>query len=386
MKKSIITLIIVSYFTANMVAVNPIQKTLDSIASVRVPDKREGICNFRAGWRKDRVYFTGETTELAAIKDLYKVMKLRKVRFYDGIQLLPDTSTEKRCFGLVRVSVMNIRKSPMHSAELLSQAVMGTPVRILKDSDDYYLLQTPDNYIGWATHASVERKTTAELKTWNNEKRLLFTSKSGVIYTDTLKSAVLSDIVMTSVALELNTENQWTKISLPDNRIGFVESKNLTNFAEWAKNTQPNAAAIIALSNQFNGVSYLWGGTSAHMLDCSGFVKTLYFMNGLLLPRDASQQYKKGINVDTSVNYSQLKQGDLLFFGERLPHKLRVTHVGMFVGNKRFIHESEWIHISSLDDSSPDYSKYYHGRLLLVKRLIGTNTDNLRIYNNRMYF
>lgn len=386
MRRSVLLILVFLCFVSLIMATKPNQTLIDSIAAKWVPDRREAICNLKIGWRKDRVYFTGETTELAAIKDLYKVMKLQKVRFYDGIKLLPDTSIDKRCFGLVRVSVMNIRKSPMHSAELLSQAVMGTPVRILKDSADYYLLQTPDNYIGWATHASVERKTTAELKAWKNDKRLLFTSKSGVIFTDTLKNAVVSDIVMTSVVLELNTENQWTKIYLPDNRIGFVESKNLTNFAVWAKNTQPNAAAIITLSNQFNGVSYLWGGTSAHMLDCSGFVKTLYFMNGLLLPRDASQQYKKGIAVDTTAGFNQLKQGDLLFFGQQLPNKLRVTHVGMYIGDKRFIHESEWVRTNSLDSESADYSRYYHGRLLLVKRLIGTNTDNLRIYNNRMYF
>jgi len=384
LRKTFLILIFATIYL--LFAQQKLQYTLDSIASKWAPDKRETICILRANWRKDRVFISGETTELNAIKELYKVMKFKKIRFYDGIKLLPDTSTDKQSFGLVTVSVMNIRKSSLHSSELLSQAILGTPVRILKDSNNCYLIQTPDNYIGWATHASVVRKTIAEIKTWKNEKRMIFTDKAGIIYADTLKSAVVSDIVMTSIVLAKNHDDEWTKISLPDNRQGFVESKNLTDFADWAKNTQPNAAEIITLSNRFKGVSYLWGGTSAHMLDCSGFVKTLFFMNGLLLPRDASQQYKIGIDVEITANFSQLKKGDLLFFGHRTPNKPNITHVGLYIGDKKFIHESEWVRVNSLDFESEDFNQYYHGRLLLVKRLIDTSTENLRITNNQMYF
>lgn len=363
-----------------------IQTVLDSLIAKWAPDKRETICDFRVSQRIGRPYIYGETTELNAIKDLYKVMKVNKIRFYDGIKLLPDTNANKRCFGLVCVSVMNLRKSFSHSSELLSQAVLGTPVRILKDSNDYYLVQTPDKYIGWATQASVVRKTADEMKAWKKSNRALFTAKTGIIYEDSLQINVVSDIVMTSLVVLKSSGLQWNKVELPDLRQGFVERNSLVNFDSWVQNVKADTTAITQLSTQFLGVSYLWGGSSAHMLDCSGFMKTLYFMQGILLPRDASLQCKKGLKVELDANFSQLHLGDLLFFGHQLPTKQRVTHVGMYFGAKRFIHESEWVHVSSLDPLSADYSAYYHGRLLMVRRLIFPQSKVELIRNNVFYF
>ncbi|MDO9154775.1 MAG: C40 family peptidase [Paludibacter sp.] len=372
--------------SSNAYTQTKLQNMLDSIAAKWAPEKREKICDFKAEKRNFRVYISGETTEINAIKDLYNIMKLRKVRFSDGINLLPDTSTEKRCFGLVRVSVMNIRKTFSHTSELISQAVMGTPVRVLKNIEEHYLVQTPDNYIGWATHASLVLKTTAEMSVWKKEKRLMFTAKTGVIYADTLKSTPVSDIVMTSIVMAENSYAQWTKVILPDNRRGYIDSNLLTDFGEWAKNVQADVSDIVVLAKQFLGVSYLWGGTSVHALDCSGFVKTLYFMNGILLPRDASLQFKNGINVDFAHNFSDLEPGDLLFFGTKLSAQLCVTHVGMYIGNNEFIHESEWVRINSLNSKSFNYSEYYHRRLLSVKRFIKADTQMLRIFNNQLFF
>ena len=100
------------------------------------------------------------------------------------------------------------------------------------------------------------------------------------------------------------------------------------------------------------GVPYLWGGTSTKMLDCSGFTKTVYFLNGVDLLRNASHQWRQGTPVEPGKKLENLRKGDLLFFGRRNDGKPKVTHVGIYLENGLFIHSSGLVHISSLDPDS----------------------------------
>ncbi|MBK6284521.1 MAG: C40 family peptidase [Draconibacterium sp.] len=114
------------------------------------------------------------------------------------------------------------------------------------------------------------------------------------------------------------------------------------------------------LANQLMGRPYLWGGTSARAMDCSGFVKTLYFMNGVILARDASLQIKQGEKVEVENDFSNLQTGDLLFFGQKKsddqPEK--ITHVAFSLGNTEYIHASGKIERNSFERNSAIYSEY----------------------------
>ena len=126
------------------------------------------------------------------------------------------------------------------------------------------------------------------------------------------------------------------------------------------------------------GVPYLWGGTSFKGVDCSGFTKTVYFLNGILLPRDASQQVMIGETIDKNGNWGNLKEGDLLFFGEkREDGSERVVHVGMWIGNNEFIHASDKVRIGSMNPSESNYDEYNSKRYLRAKRILKTNMQGL---------
>ncbi len=313
------------------------------------------------------------------------------VQFSSGkknIQLLQvqNFKTEAIGFGLVRFSVINMRKTFAHNSELLSQAVMGTPVKILKDSNDWTLIQTPDKYIGWVTSLSIISMSADQMQHWKRAERMMFIAQEGSVYSDTLKTGYVSDLVMSSIVVRLNVENNWTEVQLPDGRKGFTENKQLVSFSQWAKQVSPDGEKLSSLARQFMGIPYLWGGASTKFFDCSGFVKTLYFMQGLILDRNASSQFLQGLPVDMAQKFSYLKQGDLLFFGYLSKGKPHPTHVGMYIGNMTFIHESDWVHVNSLDPDQPDYSKYYVGRLLGVRRFIFIGNEKYKIINNNWYF
>lgn len=97
---------------------------------------------------------------------------------------------------------------------------------------------------------------------------------------------------------------------------------------------QAKAAAIIATGKQYIGVKYLYGGTTPAGFDCSGFVQYTFAKNGISLPRVSRDQYKVG----TSVSFSNLQPGDLVFFS--LAKNGVIDHDGIYVGNGQFINSS----------------------------------------------
>jgi cell wall-associated NlpC family hydrolase len=91
--------------------------------------------------------------------------------------------------------------------------------------------------------------------------------------------------------------------------------------------------ALVKTALDFIGVPYLWGGTSSDTgFDCSGLTMTVYQLNGLNLPRHSGKQFEAGNPVDKD----HLQKGDLIFFATKV--KGKVSHVGIYIGDGRFIH------------------------------------------------
>jgi cell wall-associated NlpC family hydrolase len=82
------------------------------------------------------------------------------------------------------------------------------------------------------------------------------------------------------------------------------------------------------------GGKYVWGGTLPKGFDCSGYVQYIYKKEGVQLPRTAYQQSKVG----KDVTWQDLKKGDLLFFLTDKKRGIPITHVGLYLGNNKFIH------------------------------------------------
>ena len=88
---------------------------------------------------------------------------------------------------------------------------------------------------------------------------------------------------------------------------------------------------LVAIAKQYNGVPYLFGGTTTKGFDCSGFTQFVYNQVGLSLPRTAADQYQKGVPVETK----NLQQGDLVFYSNT--YKNGISHVGIYIGDQKFI-------------------------------------------------
>jgi cell wall-associated NlpC family hydrolase len=346
-------------------------KDVDSIIKKWVPDKREGIFDAKIIDRGGSLVLKGETSLPEAKVDLVSYLEKNKLKFLDSLLVLPDSSVIKLPWGLVNVSVCNMRSEPSHGAELLSQALLGTPVKILKRKGGWYMIQTPDSYLGWTDGDAVEPFSAADHEKWKRSSRVIFTDKFGDIFLESEGKTVVSDITAGCILKTDGEEKGYYKVEFPDGRKGFAEAKQCLTFDKWTENAHPEAATIIPYSKKFMGTPYLWGGTSAKGLDCSGFVKTVFYMNGLILARDVSLQIRHGLEITSYRNPDSLKAGDLLFFGSVRNGKIRATHVGIYIGNTEFIHESGMVRINSLDSTRANFSPYRKNSFLGARRVFG---------------
>jgi cell wall-associated NlpC family hydrolase len=147
-------------------------------------------------------------------------------------------------------------------------------------------------------------------------------------------------------------------------RAGVIDDYYVVSPSEYAvsrkvKEPEKNElrSEIVETARRFIGLPYRWGGTSAKRgFDCSGLVMAVYYLNGITLPRTSREQY----HVGRSLPKDSLAQGDLVFFD--IAGRNRVSHVGIYVGDGKFIHapgRGKTIRTDSL--SNPYYAPRYKG-------------------------
>jgi len=254
---------------------------------------------------------------------------------------------------------------------------LGTPLRILKQDRGWLCVQTPEEYLGW-TDDKIEVFDPAGYQNWIDRPKVIVTTSYGVASrTNDSPDEIVSDIVAGDIFAVVEKAGPHVKVAYPDGREAFIRSEETMPFDEWLFRAKDTPSSIVKTAKRFTGVPYLWGGTSVKGMDCSGYTKTVFFLNGVLLPRDASQQELVGEPVEITDDYRHLRVGDLVFFGakETATRRRRVTHVGIYLSDKKFIHESGDVHINSFDPADSLYSEYRTRSLLSARRVIGAGKN-----------
>ena len=200
---------------------------------------------------------------------------------------------------------------------------MGTPVRVLKvDGRGWILVQTPDRYIGWTNESAVQKLSRSAINDWKNADRIIFTENFGAVFGDSHLTKVVSDLVAGTILVKKSENRDQIEVRLPDGRSGYVLNQKWLDFNQWKDTVSLIGNHMIETGETFLGFPYLWGGTSSKGIDCSGFAKTVCFLNGVILERDASQQANHGLEIDITSGWDKLQKGDLLFFGTKKPYRL----------------------------------------------------------------
>ncbi len=285
-------------------------------------------------------------------------------------------AASEKSMALVSVSVTDMKSEPDYQSETISQAVMGTPVEVTGKHGYWYSIVTPEGYSGWTTELNIALLSDERFEQWKSASRYIVTDYFTVVREDPHEQArVISDCVMGNIveAWAAGEGNDgYVPVMLPDGRAGYIGRHSVKSMSGWLSSVEsPSGEDIVATAGMFLGFPYLWGGLSPKGLDCSGLVKMSYFMNGIILLRDARQQINTGTALDFTDILGNLRSGDLVFFGRPAADggPGSVTHVGIYMSDGMMIHSSLRVRINSLLPGRQD--SYTNKSIVGAVRILG---------------
>jgi len=295
-------------------------------------------------------------------------------------------SSQDSAWVQVRIPVACIRDGKGHSTEMTSQAIMGTPMKVLSADGEWLRIKSPDGYEGYMNISSVAFKTAEEMGKWRESERYVSVSLPEVkIYSGTDSGrgpgSVVSEIVLSSILEGKLINDSVLKLVLPDGRIGYGKPDDFVGISKWASR-KLDADSIVATAYWLTGTPYLWGACSTKSVDCSGLVRVCYFANGILTLRDARQQIEIGKRIEPD-DIDALERGDLLFFSNTPDG--RISHVAIYDACKKYIHSSGLVKVNSMTDVDPDFGKRFYRGASRIKGMVGT-TGIIQVIDHPWYF
>lgn len=273
---------------------------------------------------------------------------------------------------IIAGGVVDLRAAPDRDAERVSQTLMGRIVLVHEAREGWSRVETDDTYTGWLESRRLADPTPGQPLT---PIRVVFADvREGP---DARTPLVLRLPILSAVLVDPTRRvgEGWLHCTLPDGRegwlpepvfrapdapelpVGRVPARRRQSASDAVERSAQIAGRAAAYAHEFLGTPYLWGGSSAFGLDCSGYVQLAYRLAGVVLRRDAHLQRDDPRFVP--VEREQLAPGDLVFFGQSSNGDSpgRITHVGLHFGEGAFLHAASGagVVLTPWKDARPDY-------------------------------
>jgi cell wall-associated NlpC family hydrolase len=256
-------------------------------------------------------------------------------------------------YGIGHLSVVPCRAEASDSSEQVTQLLFGETIKVYEKKRSWYRVKTAhDNY-----------------ECWMDEKQFLFITQSQFEDLQSQLPLVAADFVQ---LIQHPKSGEMISLLLGSNLPYFKKNIIQIDKDEWkfegiTLNTQEQQpkSKITEHALLLLNAPYQWGGRSPFGIDCSGFIQIIYKLNGISLPRDASQQAEVGQALSF---IEEAEEGDLAFFDNEEGH---ITHVGIILENNRIIHASGMVRIDQLDHQgiyNQEIKNYTH-RLRLISKI-----------------
>jgi hypothetical protein len=259
-------------------------------------------------------------------------------------------------YGICHLSVVPCRAEASDRSEQVTQLLFGELIKVYEKKSTWYRIKhANDGY-----------------ECYIDEKQFKFISQREFDHIKDAKPNILPELADV-VSIQSNGERM--SILIGSQLSGYAAKKQSLKFADLIFELSGNfeEKLLVHKKNRLKDNAllllnspYQWGGRSPFGIDCSGFVQLVYKLNGIQLPRDASEQAKMG---QTLSFIEESEEGDLAFFDNE---EGDITHVGILLEGNRIIHASGKVRIDKLDHQgifNQELNDYTH-RLRLISKII----------------
>jgi cell wall-associated NlpC family hydrolase len=262
--------------------------------------------------------------------------------------LIPPPFDDAAAEYAIALGVVDVHAAPDDTSEVVTQALLGTPLAPLESVGGWRAIQLPD-YAGWVPESALARRAPA------SEQVAVVTSLQAPLFTEGPTQPPASEVYATTALprLAVSATAGRVAVALPGGRHGLLRAEDCAVRPATEPFPRRSIAEMLAFGQTLLGVPYLWGGVTALGLDCSGLAQLCYRHAGVTILRDADQQYA---SAPYMVERGGLRAGDLVFFA-RDGH---IVHVGVMLDASRVLHADgsvrHQVTINAFDPDGTDYS------------------------------
>lgn len=262
-------------------------------------------------------------------------------------------------YKFVNVNLLNVRKGPSSETEKVTMLPKATRVQCLSSDGEWVKIMTEDNIEGYAFTEYLSDTAPPVYK-------FVVVNALNIRKGPSSDTELLGTISFGNKVQVFEKSNDYVKVVTSNGIEGYVWNEYIADETILASRSSSGqyynaelASKIIDYAKQFTGVPYVYGGSTPNGFDCSGFTQYVFKKFNIKVPRTA-QEYA---NVGTKISRENLKPGDVILFDRH--NDYRLGHVGIYLGNDKFIHASS----SKKKVVIATLSKY-GGNILGIRRVI----------------
>ena len=310
----------------------------------------------------------------------YKIAVNGREGYVSGEYITGTTQTDFS-LGTAKIvcsTTVNFRSQPSTSSTVLASMPNGASVNITGVSNGWFKATyngqngyVSADYVSFAGSGSGSSSSSNQSSSSSTS-----TTRTGKIVCDTsvnfrsqpnTSCSVIGSLYNGATITILSSENGWYKATY-NGKTGYISADYVTVTSGQASDsavskpsnsvsyngTSAKRKAVIEYAAQFLGTPYVYGGSTPSGFDCSGFTSYVFANTVGSIPRVAQAQF----DATTRVSMSELKPGDLVFFGSSASS---ISHVGIYVGDGKFIHSPHTGDVVKYDSLSGYYSNRFQG-------------------------